>query len=121
YEYIPGLGFYGLGLIHLIGSIAKASTSIMRQLIDAGTLSNLPGGLKARGLRIKGDDTPIRPGEFRDVDIGSGKVSEAITFLPYKEPSGVLYQLMQQLVEEGRRVGSIAEVDVGDMSAEAPV
>ena len=121
YEYVPGLGFYGLGLIHLIGSIAKSSTSIMRQLIDAGTLSNLPGGLKARNLRIKGDDTPIRPGEFRDVDVGSGKVADAITFLPYKEPSGTLYQLMQQLVEEGRRVGSIADMDVGDMKGETPV
>jgi hypothetical protein len=121
YEYVPGLGFYGLGLIHLIGGIAKSVTSIQRQLIDAGTLSNLPGGLKSRDLRIKGDDTPIRPGEFRDVDVPSGKVSDAITFLPYKEPSGVLYQLMQQLVEEGRRVGSIAEIDVGDMSGEAPV
>jgi hypothetical protein len=121
YEYVPGLGFYGLGLIHLIGGIAKSVTSIQRQLIDAGTLANLPGGLKSRDLRIKGDDTPIRPGEFRDVDVPSGKVSDAITFLPYKEPSGVLYQLLQQLVEEGRRVGSIAEIDVGDMSGEAPV
>ncbi len=121
YEYIPGFGFYGMGLIHLIGGIAKASTSIMRQLIDAGTLSNLPGGLKSRDLRMKADDTPIRPGEFRDVDVASGKVADAITFLPYKEPSGVLYQLLQTLVEEGRRVGSIAELDVGDMSGEAPV
>lgn len=121
YEYVPGLGFYGFGLVHLIGGITKSVTSILRQLIDAGTLSNLPGGLKARGLRIKGDDSPIRPGEFRDVDVGSGKIAEAITFLPYKEPSAVLHNLLQQLVEEGRRVGSIAEVDVGDMKGEAPV
>lgn len=121
YEYVPGMGFYGLGLIHLIGGIAKSVTSIQRQLIDAGTLSNLPGGLKSRDLRIKGDDTPIRPGEWRDVDVPSGKVADAIMPLPYGEPSGVLFQLMGQLVEEGRRVGSIAEIDVGDMSGEAPV
>lgn len=121
YEYVPGLGFYGFGLVHLIGGIAKSVTAILRQLIDAGTLSNLPGGLKSRGLRIKGDDTPIRPGEFRDVDVVGGKIAEAITFLPYKEPSAVLHNLLQQLVEEGRRVGSIADVDVGDMSSEAPV
>ena len=121
YEYVPGLGFYGFGLIHLIGGITKSVTGILRQLIDAGTLSNLPGGLKSRGLRIKGDDTPIRPGEFRDVDVASGKIAEAITFLPYKEPSAVLMNLLGVLTEEGRRVGSIAEIDVGDMSSEAPV
>jgi hypothetical protein len=121
YEYVPGLGFYGFGLIHLIGGITKSVTGILRQLIDAGTLSNLPGGLKSRGLRIKGDDTPIRPGEFRDVDVASGKIAEAITFLPYKEPSAVLMNLLSMLSEEGRRVGSIAEIDVGDMNAEAPV
>lgn len=121
YEYVPGLGFYGFGLIHLIGGITKSVTGILRQLIDAGTLSNLPGGLKSRGLRIKGDDTPIRPGEFRDVDVASGKIAEAITFLPYKEPSAVLMNLLDKLTDEGRRVGSIAEIDVGDMSSEAPV
>lgn len=121
YEYVPGIGFYGLGLIHLIGGIAQSSTSIMRQLIDAGTLNNLPGGLKARGLRIKGDDTPIRPGEFRDVDVAAGKISDSITFLPTKEPSAVLHGMLRELVEEGRRVGSIAEVDVGDIQGEAPV
>jgi len=98
YQYLPGLGFYGFGLIHLIGGIAKSATSLLRQLVDAGTLSNLPGGLKARGLRIKGDDTPIMPGEFRDVDVPGGAIRDNITFLPYKEPSGVLYQLLDSLV-----------------------
>ena len=121
YKYIPGMGFYGLGLIHLIGGLAKSSTSLLRQLIDAGTLSNLPGGLKSRGLRIKGDDSPIRPGEFRDVDVGSGDIQKNITFLPYKEPSNVLYQLLGNLVDEARRVGSIADTNVGDMNQEAPV
>lgn len=121
YEYVPGMGFYGLGMIHLIGGIASSATSILRQLIDAGTLANLPAGLKSRTLRIKGEDTPLRPGEFRDVDVANGKVADAISFLPYKEPSAVLYQLLQQLVDEGRRVGSIADVDVGDMSGENPV
>lgn len=121
YKYLPGLGFYGTGLIHLIGGIAKSATSILRQLVDAGTLSNLPGGLKARGLRIKGDDNPIMPGEFRDVDVASGSIRDSITFLPYKEPSSVLYQLLGNLVEEGRRIGSIAEMDVGDANPEAPV
>ena len=121
YQYLPGLGFYGTGLIHLIGGIAKSATSILRQLVDAGTLSNLPGGLKARGLRIKGDDNPIMPGEFRDVDVASGSIRDSITFLPYKEPSSVLYQLLGNLVEEGRRIGSIAEMDVGDANPEAPV
>ena len=121
YQYLPGLGFYGTGLIHLIGGIAKSATSILRQLVDAGTLSNLPGGLKARGLRIKGDDSPIMPGEFRDVDVSSGSIRDSITFLPYKEPSAVLYQLLGNLVDEGRRIGSIAEMDVGDSNPEAPV
>jgi hypothetical protein len=121
YQYLPGLGFYGTGLIHLIGGIAKSATSILRQLVDAGTLSNLPGGLKARGLRIKGDDNPIMPGEFRDVDVSSGNIRDSITFLPYKEPSSVLYQLLGNLVDEGRRIGSIAEMDVGDSNPEAPV
>jgi hypothetical protein len=121
YQYLPGLGFYGTGLIHLIGGIAKSATSILRQLVDAGTLSNLPGGLKARGLRIKGDDSPIMPGEFRDVDVASGSIRDSIAFLPYKEPSSVLYELLGNLVDEGRRIGSIAEMDVGDSNPEAPV
>jgi hypothetical protein len=121
YQYIPGLGFYGFGLIHMIGGLAKSATSLLRQLVDAGTLSNLPGGLKARGLRIKGDDTPIMPGEFRDVDVPGGSISENISFLPYKEPSNVLYQLMGDIVEEGRRFASAADVKVSDMNAEAPV
>ena len=101
YKYLPGLGFYGTGLIHLIGGLAKSATSILRQLIDAGTLSNLPAGLKARGLRIKGDDSPLMPGEFRDVDVPGGAIRDAITFIPYKEPSSVLYQLLQNIVDEG--------------------
>ncbi len=121
YQYLPGLGFYGTGLIHLIGGIAKSATSILRQLVDAGTLSNLPGGLKSRGLRIKGDDSPIMPGEFRDVDVSSGSIRDSITFLPYKEPSAVLYQLLSNLVDEGRRIGSIAEMEIGDASPDAPV
>lgn len=121
YKYLPGLGFYGFGLIHLIGGLAKSSTSILRQLVDAGTLSNLPGGLKSRGLRIKGDDSPIRPGEFRDVDVPAGKIGDSIAFLPYKEPSMVLYQLLGNIVDEARRVGSIADLEIGDMKQEAPV
>jgi hypothetical protein len=121
YPYLPGLGFYGSGLIHLIGGIARSSTSILRQLIDAGTLSNLPAGLKARGLRIKGDSAPLMPGEFRDVDVASGAIKDSITFLPYKEPSQVLYQLLGTLTEEGRRIGSIADVSIGDMNPNAPV
>ena len=121
YQYLPGLGFYGFGLIHLIGGIAKSATSLLRQLVDAGTLSNLPGGLKARGLRIKGDDTPIMPGEFRDVDVPGGAIRDNITFLPYKEPSGVLYQLLDNLVEEGRRFASVADMKVADMNNQAPV
>ena len=121
YKYLPGLGFYGTGLIHLIGGLAKSATSILRQLIDAGTLSNLPAGLKARGMRIKGDDTPLMPGEFRDVDVPGGAIRDSITFIPYKEPSGVLYSLLGNIVEEGRRIGSVADIQVGDMNAQAPV
>ncbi len=121
YQYIPGFGAYGFGLFHLIGGYAKSATSIMRQLVDAGTLSNLPGGLKSRGLRIKGDDTPIAPGEFRDVDIGSGALRDNILPLPYKEPSQVLAGLMNQIVEEGRRFAATADMKVSDMSAQAPV
>ena len=121
YTYVPGFGAYGLGLIHLIGGYARAGTSIIRQLVDAGTLSNLPGGLKTRGLRIKGDDTPIAPGEFRDVDVPSGSVKENIMALPYKEPSQVLLALLNQITDEGRRLGSIADMNISDMSANSPV
>ena len=121
YTYVPGFGAYGLGLIHLIGGYARAGTSIIRQLVDAGTLSNLPGGLKARGLRIKGDDTPINPGEFRDVDVPSGSVRDNIMTLPYKEPSQVLLSLLNQITDEGKRLGSIADMNISDMSANAPV
>jgi hypothetical protein len=121
YTYMPGLGFYGFGLIHMIGGLAKSATSLLRQLVDAGTLANLPGGLKSRGLRIKGDDTPIMPGEFRDVDVPGGSIRENISFLPYKEPSNVLYQLMGDIVEEGRRFASAADVKAADMNSEAPV
>jgi hypothetical protein len=121
YTYIPGFGAYGLGLIHLIGGYARAGTSIIRQLVDAGTLANLPGGLKARGLRIKGDDTPINPGEFRDVDVPSGAVKDNIMMLPYKEPSQVLLALLNQITDEGKRLGSIADMNISDMSANAPV
>ena len=121
YTYVPGFGAYGLGLIHLIGGYARAGTSIIRQLVDAGTLSNLPGGLKARGLRIKGDDTPINPGEFRDVDVPSGSVRDNIMTLPYKEPSQVLLALLNQITDEGKRLGSIADMNISDMSANAPV
>ena len=121
YVYVPGFGFYGLGLIHIIGGYARAGTSIIRQLVDAGTLSNLPGGLKTRGLRIKGDDTPIQPGEFRDVDVPSGTVKDNIMTLPYKEPSQTLLALLQRITEEGRRLGAISDMNVSDMSANAPV
>ena len=121
YQYLPGLGFYGFGLIHMVGGLAKSATSILRQLVDAGTLSNLPGGLKARGLRIKGDDTPIMPGEFRDVDVPGGAIRDNITFLPYKEPSGTLYSLLQNIVEEGRRFASISDMKISDMNNQAPV
>ena len=121
YPYLPGLGFYGIGLIHLIGGLTKSATSILRQLVDAGTLANLPAGLKARGLRIKGDDSPLMPGEFRDVDIPGGAIRDNIYPLPYKEPSGVLYQLLGNIVEEGRRIGSVADVDISSANANAPV
>ena len=121
YRYLPSLGFYGTGLIHLIGGLAKSATSILRQLIDAGTLSNLPAGLKARGLRIKGDDSPLMPGEFRDVDVPGGAIRDSITFIPYKEPSSVLYQLLGNIVDEGRKIGSIADVQIGNMNPNAPV
>ena len=121
YQYLPCLGFYGFGLILMVGGLAKSATSILRQLVDAGTLSNLPGGLKARGLRIKGDDTPIMPGEFRDVDVPGGAIRDNITFLPYKEPSGTLYQLLQNIVEEGRRFASMNDMKVSDMNNQAPV
>jgi len=121
YQYLPGLGFYGFGLIHMVGGLAKSATSILRQLVDAGTLSNLPGGLKARGLRIKGDDTPIMPGEFRDVDVPGGAIRDNITFLPYKEPSSTLFALLGNIVEEGRRFASMSDMKVSDMSNNAPV
>jgi hypothetical protein len=121
YIYIPGFGFYGYGLIHLIGGHAKSSTSLLRQLVDAGTLSNLPGGLKTRGLRIKGDDTPIAPGEFRDVDVASGSIAENITFLPYKEPSQTLLALMDNIVGQGRALAAVAELKIQDVNKETPV
>jgi len=121
YPYIPGFGFYAFGLIHLIGAFAKSGTSLLRQLVDAGTLSNLPGGFKTRGLRVKGDDTPIAPGEFRDVDVPSGSIKDNLMTLPYKEPSQTLYQLLQQIIEDGRRFANTADMNVSDMSANAPV
>ena len=121
YGYIPGFGFYCFGLIHLIGAFAKSGTSILRQLVDAGSLANLPGGFKTRGLRIKGDDTPIAPGEFRDVDVPSGTMRDNVMPLPYKEPSMVLAQLMEKIIEEGRRFASAADLQISDMSAQAPV
>ena len=121
YQYIPGFGFYGYGLIHLIGGYAKSATMLIRQLVDAGTLSNLPGGLKSRGLRIKGDDTPIQPGEFRDVDVPSGSIRDNILPLPYKEPSQVLFTLFQNIVQEGRAFASSGDVKVSDMNSQAPV
>ena len=121
YSYLPGMGFYGTGLVHLIGGLAKSATSILRQLVDAGTLANLSAGFKARGARVKGDNTPLMPGEFRDIDVPSGTIKDAIFPLPFKEPSQVLYQLLGNIVEEGRRIGSVADIQVGDMSANAPV
>jgi hypothetical protein len=121
YGYVPGFGFYCFGLIHLIGAFAKSGTSLIRQLVDAGTLSNLPGGFKTRGLRVKGDDTPISPGEFRDVDVPSGTMRDNILPLPYKEPSQVLYSLLGTIVDEGRRFAGSAEIQASDMSANAPV
>ena len=121
YVYVPGFGFYGLGLIHIIGGYAKAGTSLIRQLVDAGTLANLPGGLKSRGLRIKGDDTPIEPGEFKDVDVPSGSIRDNIMPLPYKEPSQTLLALLDKITQEGRRLGAISDMNISDMSANAPV
>ena len=121
YGYIPGFGFYCFGLIHLIGAAAKSGTMLLRQLVDAGTLSNLPGGFKSRGLRIKGDDTPIAPAEFRDVDVPSGTIRDNILPLPYKEPSQVLQSLMNQIIQEGKAFASAADMQVSDMSANSPV
>lgn len=121
YVYIPGFGVYGMGLIHIIGGYARAGTSIIRQLVDAGTLANLPGGFKTRGARVKGDETPISPGEWRDMDVPSGTLKDNIIPLPYKEPSSVLFQLLQSIIEEGRRLGAISDMDIGDMSAQMPV
>lgn len=121
YEYLPGLGFYAFGLIHLLGSIAKSTTSILRQLIDAGTLANLPGGLKTKGLRTRAGDKPIQPGEWRDVDVPSGQIKDNLFPLPYKEPSATLAALLDNLVEEGRRIGSIADIEMGSASENAPV
>jgi hypothetical protein len=121
YGYIPGFGFYCFGLIHLIGAFAKSGTSIIRQLVDAGTLSNLPGGFKTRGLRVKGDDTPIAPGEFRDVDVPSGTMRDNVMPLPYKEPSQTLLQLLNGIIEEGRRFANTADLQISDMSSQAPV
>jgi hypothetical protein len=121
YGYIPGFGFYCFGLIHLIGAFAKSGTSILRQLVDAGSLSNLPGGFKARGMRVKGDDTPIAPGEWRDVDVPAGTMRDNFLPLPYKEPSQVLAALMDKIIEEGRRFASAADLQISDMSAQAPV
>ncbi len=121
YGYVPGFGFYYFGLIHLVGAFAKSGTSIIRQLVDAGTLSNLPGGFKARGLRVKGDDTPIAPGEWRDVDVPSGSIRDNLLPLPYKEPSQTLYQLLSTIIEEGRRFANTADLQISDMSAQAPV
>ena len=121
YGYVPGFGFYCFGLIHLVGAFAKSGTSILRQLVDAGTLANLPGGFKTRGLRVKGDDTPIGPAEWRDVDVPSGTISDNIMALPYKEPSQVLAMLLDKIVEEGRKFASAADIQVADMSANSPV
>lgn len=121
YIYIPGFGFYGFGLIHLVGGFAKSATSILRQLVDAGTLSNLPGGFKSKDLRVKGDDTPIAPGEWRDVDVTGMTIKDSIVPLPYKEPSGTLFNLLNTIVDEGRKFASVADLKVGDMSNQAPV
>jgi len=121
YIYIPGYGFYGFGLIHLVGGFAESATSILRQLVDAGTLSNLPGGFKSKDLRVKGDDTPIAPGEWRDVDVTGMSLKESIIPLPYKEPSSTLYQLLNTIVEEGRKFASIADLKIADMSGQTPV
>jgi hypothetical protein len=121
YQYLPGLGFYGFGLVHMIGGLTKSATSILRQLVDSGTLANLSGGFKTKGMKIKGDDSPIMPGEFRDVDIPGNAIRDNIAFIPYKEPSAVLYQLLGDLVQEGRRFASAGDLKAADMNAEAPV
>ena len=121
YQYLPGLGFYGIGLVHMLGGIAKATTSILRQLIDAGTLANLQAGFKAKGLRIKGDDSPLRPGEWRDVDVPGSSIRDSLMVLPYKEPSPTLFQLMGALIEEGRTIASIGDLKISDMNQQAPV
>jgi len=121
YKYLPGLGFYGTGLIHLLGGLTKTATALLRQLIDAGTLANLPAGLKSRGLRIKGDNTPFQPGEFRDVDVPGQRIQDSITFLPFKEPSAVLYNLLDKVTTEARKIGSVAESDLANISGEMPV
>jgi hypothetical protein len=121
YDYVPGFGAYGYGLIHLVGGYAKSATSILRQLVDSGTLSNLPGGLKSRGLRIKGEDSPIAPGEFRDVDVASGPIKDSVMVLPYKEPSAVLSMLLDKIIEQGQRFASTADLDIADMGSQAPV
>ena len=118
YKFLPGLGFYGFGLIHMIGGLTKSATSILRQLIDAGTLSNLPAGFKARGMRVQGEDEPLRPGEFRDVDVPGGTIRDALMPLPYKEPSNVLNQLLGILIDSGRRFASIADMQVGDIGSQ---
>jgi len=121
YKLLPGLGFYGIGFVHLLGGLSKGATSILRQLIDAGTLANLPAGLKSRGLRIKGDNSPLRPGEMRDVDVPGGAIKDNITFIPFKEPSNVLYQLLGFLVGEGKALASITDLKISDMNGQAPV
>jgi hypothetical protein len=121
YKFLPGVGFYGFGLTHMIGGLSKASTSILRQLIDAGTLANLPAGFKARGIRIRDDDTPLQPGEFRDMDAPGGSLRDALLPLPFKEPSGTLLQLLGMLVDSGKRFASIADMQVGDGNQQAPV
>jgi len=118
YKFLPGLGFYGFGLIHMIGGLTKSATSILRQLIDAGTLSNLPAGFKARGMRVQGEDEPLRPGEFRDVDVPGGTIRDALMPLPYKEPSSVLTQLLGVIIDSGRRFASIADMQVGDIGSQ---
>ena len=121
YKFLPGLGFYGFGLTHMIGGLSQASTSLLRQLIDAGTLSNLPAGFKARGARIRDEDEPLQPGEFRDIDAAGMDIRQSIMTLPFKEPSGTLYQLLGTLVDSGRRFASMADMKVGEMSGETPV
>ena len=121
YKFLPGLGFYGFGLTHMMGGLAKASTSLLRQLIDAGTLSNLPAGFKARGARIRDEDSPLAPGEFRDIDVAGMDIRQSLMTLPFKEPSGTLYQLLGTLVDSGRRFASMADMKIGEMSGETPV